>query len=90
MISVEKKQASRTSLKGGGVDGASYLPAATKREHKERRRVARLCGCEEEREIKEMAPCALLKKQVETLFWLICCKRKILFRLKKQAEKYGL
>ena len=28
-----------------------------------------------------------LKKQAETLFWLICCERKILFRLKKQAKK---
>jgi len=36
------------------------------------------------------APFASLKKQAETLFWLICCERKILFRLKKQAEKYGL
>jgi len=34
-----------------------------------------------------MALFASLKKQVETLFWLICCERKILFRLKKQAEK---
>jgi len=31
-----------------------------------------------------------LKKQAETLFWLICCERKTLFRLKKQAEKDGL
>ena len=37
-----------------------------------------------------MAPFASLKKQAETLFWLICCERKTLFRLKKQAEKYGL
>jgi len=36
------------------------------------------------------APFALLKKQTETLFRLICCERKTLFRLKKQAEKYGL
>jgi len=33
-------------------------------------------------------PFALLKKQAKTLFWLICCERKILFRLKKQVEKY--
>ena len=31
-----------------------------------------------------------LKKQAETLFRLICWERKTLFRLKKQAEKYGL
>jgi len=37
-----------------------------------------------------MAMFALLKKQAETLFRLICCERKTLFRLKKQAEKYGL
>ena len=36
------------------------------------------------------APFASLKKQAETLFRLICCERKTLFRLKKQAEKYGL
>ena len=29
---------------------------------------------------------ASLKNQTETLFRLICCERKILFRLKKQAE----
>jgi len=32
-----------------------------------------------------LAPFASLKKHVETLFQLICCERKILFRLKKQA-----
>jgi len=37
-----------------------------------------------------MAPFASLKKQAETLFRLICCERKTLFRLKKQAEKDGL
>ena len=37
-----------------------------------------------------MAPFASLKKQAETLFPLICHERKTLFRLKKQAEKYGL
>jgi len=31
-----------------------------------------------------------LKKQAETPFQLICRERKILLRLKKQAEKYGL
>ena len=36
------------------------------------------------------APFALLKKQDETLFRLICYERKTLFRLKKQAEKDGL
>ena len=34
-----------------------------------------------------MAPFASLKKQAEILFRLICCERKTLFRLKKQAEK---
>ena len=33
------------------------------------------------------APFASLKKQAETLFRLICCERKTLFWLKKQAEK---
>jgi len=37
-----------------------------------------------------MAPFASLKKQDKTLFRLICCERKTLFRLKKQAEKDGL
>jgi len=30
------------------------------------------------------------EKKAETLFRLICCERKTLFWLKKQAEKYGL
>ena len=30
-----------------------------------------------------LAPFASLKKQAETLFWLICCERKTLFWLKK-------
>ena len=41
-------------------------------------------------DLKAMAPFASLKKQAETLFRLIYCARKTLFRLKKQAEKYGL
>jgi len=32
------------------------------------------------------APFASLKKQTETLFRLICCERKILFRLKKKTD----
>ena len=36
------------------------------------------------------APFASLKKQDKTLFWMIRCERKTLFRLKKEAEKYGL
>ena len=36
------------------------------------------------------APFASLKKQGTTLFWLIYCERKTLFRMKKQAEKDGL
>jgi len=35
-------------------------------------------------------PFASLKKQAETLFRLIYCERKTLFRLKKQAKKDGL
>jgi len=38
-------------------------------------------------QVSSMAPFASLKKQAETLFRLICCERKTLFRLKKQAEK---
>jgi len=34
-----------------------------------------------------MAPFVSLKKQDETLFRLICCERKILFRLKKNKLK---
>jgi hypothetical protein len=37
---------------------------------------------------KDMYGCA--DKPVEKHCWLICCERKTLFRLKKQAEKYGL
>jgi len=37
-----------------------------------------------------LAMFASLKKQTEILFLLICHERKILLRLKKQAEKYGL
>jgi len=37
-----------------------------------------------------MATFASLKKQAETLFRLICCERKTLICLKKQAEKDGL
>jgi len=40
--------------------------------------------------IKSLTPSASLKKQAETPFQLICCERKTLFRLKKQAEKDGL
>jgi hypothetical protein len=29
-------------------------------------------------------------KPAEKHYWLICCERKTLFWLKKQAEKYGL
>jgi len=37
-----------------------------------------------------MAPFASLKKEAKMLFRLICCERKTLFRLKKQAKKDGL
>ena len=31
------------------------------------------------------APFVSLKKQAKTMFWLICCERKILFQLKKTS-----
>jgi len=34
-----------------------------------------------------MAPFALLKKQTEILFWLICCERKIMFSTEKNKLK---
>jgi hypothetical protein len=37
-----------------------------------------------------MAPFGCADKPAEKHRWLICCKRKTLFRLKKQAEKDGL
>ena len=37
--------------------------------------------------VSNMATFALLKKQAETLFRLICCERKTLFGLKKQVKK---
>jgi hypothetical protein len=37
---------------------------------------------------KESFGCA--DKPTEKYYWLICCERKILFRLKNQAEKDGL
>jgi hypothetical protein len=37
-----------------------------------------------------MAPFGCANKSAEKHYWLICCERKTLFRLKKQAEKYGL
>jgi hypothetical protein len=37
-----------------------------------------------------LAPFGCADKPTEKQCCLICCKRKILFRLKKQAEKYGL
>ena len=49
-------------------------------------------SCEEHKKLLDAlkAPFASLKKQAKTVFWLICCERKTLFRLKKQAEKDGL
>jgi hypothetical protein len=35
-------------------------------------------------------PFGCADKPAEKHCWLICCERKTLFRLKKQAEKYGL
>jgi hypothetical protein len=37
-----------------------------------------------------MAPFGCTDKPTEKHCWLICCERKTPFRLKKQAEKYGL
>jgi hypothetical protein len=37
-----------------------------------------------------MAPFGWADKTAEKYCWLICCERKILFRLKKQVEKDGL
>jgi hypothetical protein len=36
------------------------------------------------------APFGWADKPAEKHCWLICCERKILFRLKKQVEKDGL
>jgi hypothetical protein len=37
-----------------------------------------------------LEPFGCADKPAEKHCWLICCERKILFRLKKQAEKDGL
>jgi hypothetical protein len=37
-----------------------------------------------------MAPFGCADKPAENHYWLICGERKILFQLKKQAEKYRL
>jgi hypothetical protein len=37
-----------------------------------------------------LAPFGWVDKPAEKHCWLICCERKILFQLKKQAEKDGL
>jgi hypothetical protein len=37
-----------------------------------------------------LAPFGCADKPAEKHCWLICCERKILFQLKKQAEKDGL
>jgi hypothetical protein len=37
-----------------------------------------------------LAPFGWVDKPAEKHCWLICCERKILFRLKKQVEKDGL
>jgi hypothetical protein len=39
---------------------------------------------------KTLAPFGCADKPTEKHCWLICCERKILFWLKKQAEKDGL
>jgi hypothetical protein len=39
---------------------------------------------------KAMEPFGCADKSAEKYCWLICCERKILFQLKKQAEKDGL
>jgi hypothetical protein len=38
----------------------------------------------------EVAPFGCADKPAGKHYWLICCEGKTLFRLKKQAEKYGL
>jgi hypothetical protein len=38
----------------------------------------------------DLGPFGCADKPAEKYYWLICCERKTLFRLKKQAEKYGL
>jgi hypothetical protein len=38
----------------------------------------------------DKGPFGCADKPAEKYCWLICCERKILFRLKKQAEKDGL
>jgi hypothetical protein len=40
--------------------------------------------------LRTMEPFGCADKPAEKHCWLICCERKILFRLKKQAEKDGL
>jgi hypothetical protein len=37
-----------------------------------------------------LVPFGCFDKPAEKHYCLICCERKTLFRLKKQAEKYGL
>jgi hypothetical protein len=37
-----------------------------------------------------LTPFGCADKPAKKYCWLICCERKILFRLKKQAEKDGL
>jgi hypothetical protein len=37
-----------------------------------------------------IGPFGWADKSAEKHCWLICCERKILFRLKKQSEKNGL
>jgi hypothetical protein len=40
--------------------------------------------------LQSKVPFGCADKPAEKHCWLICCERKILFRLKKQAEKDGL
>jgi len=39
---------------------------------------------------KKIIPVRLAESWLKTLFWLNYYERKTMFRLKKQAEKYGL
>jgi hypothetical protein len=40
--------------------------------------------------VVDEGPFGCTDKSAEKYCWLICCERKILFRLKKQTEKDGL
>jgi hypothetical protein len=49
-----------------------------------------LLGCTGPHASAAAVPFGCADKPAEKHCWLICCERKILFQLKKQAEKDGL